>query len=84
MYVVSTVGETETLPDATGVDVPTLLSIEKVAAFVVVQESEDESPEFMTAGFAESVQASVGGGVVVTVTVAVQVTVPPAPVAVPV
>ena len=82
----STVGETDTLPTATGVEVPMLLSIKKVTAFVVVQESEMVSPAFMIDALAERLQAGApgGGGVVVTVTVAEHVIEPPDPVAVPV
>jgi hypothetical protein len=88
VYVVSTVGETDTLPATTGVEVPIVLSIKKVVASAVVHESTEDPPEFIAVGFAESVQAGVcgggGGGVVVTVIVAVQVIEPPGPVAVPV
>jgi hypothetical protein len=49
------VGETVFEPDATGVTEPMLLSIENVVAFVVVHESEEEPPEAIEAGLAESV-----------------------------
>ena len=54
------VGDTEVVPDVTGVTTPIVLSIEKVSALVVVQESTEESPELIAVGFAESVQVGVG------------------------
>ena len=53
---------------------------EKVVAFVVVQESVEESPAVIETGSAESVHVGAEGSV--TVTVVSQVTVPPAAVAV--
>jgi len=86
VYVVVAVGETEVEPLATGVTEPTPLSMEKEAAFEVVQESVAEPPFWMDGGLAESEHVgAAGGGGVVTVTVVVQCTVLPSdPVAVPV
>ena len=67
---------------------PIELSIEKVTAFVVVQERVVELPESIFVGLAERVHVGVvgggGGGVVVIVIVAVQVAVPLGLVTVPV
>jgi len=72
VYVVVVIGETDVEPLATGVDVPTPLSIVKDVAFADVHESVAELPLVMDAGFAESVQETAGGGDVVTLTFAVQ------------
>lgn len=84
VYVVVVVGETDTVLDATGVDVPTPLSILKALAFSIVHERADDEPILIAAGEAESVQdGAEGGGVGVTVSVVAHVAVPPAPVTVP-
>jgi 2-keto-3-deoxy-galactonokinase len=81
VYVVEVVGETEVLPEATGVTEPTLLSIEKEVALVVVHESDEDEPVWIVPGLADSVQvgAAGGGGGIVTVTAAEQVVSPPGP-----
>ncbi|MEK7515749.1 MAG: hypothetical protein AAB555_02365 [Patescibacteria group bacterium] len=86
MYVVVVVGETDTVLDATGVEVPMPLSIKNKVAFAVVHESTEEEPLLIVEGFAESVHTGGGGGGGggVTTIAAAQVTEPPAPVAVPV
>jgi hypothetical protein len=86
VYVVVTDGETDCVPEATGVTAPMELSSVNVDALVVVHDSVEAEPLVTEDGSAESVQVGAlgGGGAVVTVTVAVHVTVPPGPVAVPV
>ena len=73
-------------PPATGVTVPTPLSMMRLVAFAVVQVRVGAPLVTNVFGVAVSVQvgAEGGGGVVVTVIEVVQVTLPPAPVAVPV
>ncbi len=66
--VVVAVGETDVVPEATGVTEPIPLSIENEVALVVVQESEEEPPVWIDVGFAESVQVGAGGGGYVQVT----------------
>lgn len=80
----STVGETDFEPVATGVTAPMPWFNANVVAFVVVHESAEAPPASMEEGLPESVQvgAGGGGGSVVTDTLAGHVTEPPAPVAV--
>ena len=73
-------GDTDFVPLAIGVTLPMLWFMEKLVAFVVVQESVEESPAMMDVGLAPSVQVGGGGGE--TTMLALQCTVPPAPVAV--
>lgn len=85
VYVVFDAGETDTEPPAVGVEVPTPLSIKKLAALCVVHVSVEEPPGEMDVGEAVSVQTGPPEpGPEVTLTVAAHVTVPPGPVAVPV
>ena len=84
VYVVSEVGDTEANPVATSVTTPTLWSMEKAFAPVVVHKSLAWLPTVTEVGLAESVQVGAAGGgwIVVTVTVAEQCTKPPGPFAV--
>lgn len=79
---VAVVGETECVPEATGVTAPMPWSIENAVAFVVTQEITDAEPVSMEAGVAVSAHVGAGGGADVTVSVAAQVVEPPAPVTV--
>jgi hypothetical protein len=76
VYVVSLVGDTDTVPWPTGVLLPMPLSILTLDALVVSQVSVADPPDVMDCGDTESVQVGGGG---VTVTLAVQVLEPPRP-----
>jgi hypothetical protein len=73
VYVVFAVGETDFVPEATGVEVPTPLSMKKVVAFVVFHDNVEDEPDGIAVGFAESVHVGAAGGVA-TVTIAEHVT----------
>jgi len=62
VYVVVTIGDVVAEPLATGVTEPTPLSMEKEAAFEVVQESVAVSPGAMDDGLAESEHMGAAGG----------------------
>jgi hypothetical protein len=80
-----TAGETDWVPELTGVTGPIELSIMNVSAFAVVQVRSDAKPACTDAGLAERVHIGAeGGGGSVTVTVVEHVTTPPSPLAVPV
>jgi hypothetical protein len=73
VYVVVAVGETATLPEATGVTEPTPLLMAAPVQFEVVQESVEELPDVMPDGEAENSPMAHGAA---TVTVAWAVLVP--------